>query len=88
MLVHKCLQVMGYKFKDKIETTRVGLNDIQQLDDIRMVEFSQQGYLPNDITWDPSFGGRICERDSLDGDDISCAMFCTLVHDAISSLSN
>ena len=55
MFVHKCLQVVCYKLKDEIKTARVGLNDIQQLDDIRMIKFSQEGNFSNNVAWDSSF---------------------------------
>jgi hypothetical protein len=88
MLIHKGLEVECDKLKDEIESSRMCLNDIQELDDIWVIQLPQQTNFTNDIAGDSSFGSGIGKGNALNGDYLFCPRLNAPVDNAVCTLSN
>jgi hypothetical protein len=88
VLVHECFQIVRHIFKDQIQSPWMGLNDIEQLDDIGMIEFSQETDFSNDVTWHSTLWGRVCKGDAFDGHRFASCIGGSFEDNTVGSLSN
>lgn len=88
ILVHKGLEIVRNEFKHQIQPTGMGLDDIQELHDIWMIQFAQQRDFTNHVAGNSTLGSLVGKWDTLDGNLlVGCRSIATIDH-AIRSLSN
>ena len=67
-LINKRLKVMINVFKHQIQSPARGLNDIEELNDVVVRQFAQEGDFADDIAGNAAFGGGVGIGDAFDGD--------------------
>ena len=87
-LVHVSLEIVRDVLEDEVKTAGRGLYDVQKLDDVVVRQFSEEGYLPDDIAGDTALGGRVGVRDALDSDRPVRGALSSSVDRAVCALPN
>jgi hypothetical protein len=88
VLVKECFQIESHIFKDQIQPPWMGLNDIEQLDDIGVIEFSQETDFSNDVAWHSTLWGRVCKGDALNGHRFASCIGGSSEDNTVGSLSD
>lgn len=88
ILVHEGLEIVRYEFKHQIQSTGLGLDDIQKLHNVGMIQFAQQRDFTNHVAWNAALGSLVGKWNALDGNLlVGCRSIATIDH-TICSLSN
>lgn len=59
---------MLHIFKNKVQSPRCGLYNVEELNYVVVSEFTQERDFANDVAWHTSFGCGVRVGDSFDGD--------------------
>ncbi len=79
---------MCHVFEHQIQTPGRGLDDIEELHDVGMRQFSQQRYFSNDVARDAALRRGIGVGDAFDGHGAIGGALCASVDGAVGSLSD
>ena len=88
ILVHEGLEIMRDEFEHQVQPPGLGLDDVEELHDVGVVQFAKERDFANDIAGNAALGRLISERDSLDGNLLVGCSPTTAVDHAIRSLAN
>ena len=87
-LVHERLEVVRDEFEYQVQPPGRRLYHVQQLHDVVVGQFPQQGYLAYDVARHPPLGRRVGVRDALYGDGAIRRALRAPVDGAVCSLSD
>lgn len=81
ILVHEGLEIVRHEFKYQIQPTGLGLDDVQQLDDVGVIQLAQQGDFANHVARNTTLGSLVGEGNALDGHLlVGCRPIATIDH--------
>ena len=81
ILVHEGLEIVRHELKHQIQPTGLGLDDIQKLDDVRVVQFTKERNFANDVAGDATLGCLVGKGNALDGNLlVGCRPIATIDH--------
>ena len=88
ILVHEGLEIVCHKLKYQIQPTGLGLDDIQKLHDVRVVQLTEERDFANYVAGDAALGRLVGKGNALDGNLlVGCRPIATIDH-TVRALSN
>mmetsp|Transcript_18785 Transcript_18785/g.54089 ORF Transcript_18785/g.54089 Transcript_18785/m.54089 type:complete len:220 (+) Transcript_18785:641-1300(+) len=88
ILIHEGLEIVCHKFKHQIQAAGLGLDDVQELDDVGVVQLAKERDFANDVAGNTALGRLISERDAFDGNLLVCRRPIAAVDHTVRSLPN
>lgn len=81
ILVHEGFEIVRHELKHQIQPTRLGLDDIQELHDVRVVQLTEERDFANDVAGDTALWSLVGKGNALDGNLlVGCSSIATIDH--------
>lgn len=88
VLVHERFEIVRHELEDQIQPAGLGLDDVEELHDVGVVQFAKERDFANDIAGNAALGRLISEWDALDGNLLVGRRPIATVDHAVRSLAN
>jgi len=67
ILIHEGFEIVRHELEHQIQAAGLGLDDIEELHDVGVVQFAKEGDFANNVAGNAALGRLISEWDALDG---------------------